>query len=658
MQHPNNITSTTLHIAAINVELLQRLSDLPKYGVDAVSMSTLPGVSIAKIIDDMEEYVLNNDRVGFIKLAQHVVKQNHLFNLRVHRILICGCSGLNFNGKICNQYKQACINYKNLLIKLINLNINECNLYQNRHNHKKIPYMSRKQEQMHPAECVWCNRGCNLFNQLFVHSLGSPLSKLFTYPWNSIENWNAINFYDCNFNYCPLHLTKSVTVESSIVKHCLNTKYSHGFHHDSVFAHMLRYIIFLGGGTISSTQNMIQSMHLATVILDLMIKLMSLTKKNIEIVISLIMDEIVHPKNHDEGNPNYHDIVDFLRAAILSTFHLFCDYSIDCKLYKLTWMYNQNPFDLIKNYEIEYSRFRSICSNYKHKQLQVGDHDVCKFNAFEKAMDYFVPSQLKNCIEHIVQCPHYPIVKLHILRHNFSSSQFTNKLICGTTPYLAPNAHNNYQQAKDIFDKTFATMLKTHKYHFNSNWKGYYYVYTLSDIFSPFLGYSMFLFDIGSNKGCKYFEYCLNIRPLSGYLHFQYSMYLFQKIKDYRLSYYHLKLAKKLGSNIYTLGSNTKTVLEYENQLKYMTKLLCLKLNKQYRCDCISCDKIISKDVRARVCKGCRSAYYCNKKCQKIDWCERHKNICVSKFVQPLHEKEYEILKRAHFMMSELIKQL
>ena len=167
-----------------------------------------------------------------------------------------------------------------------------------------------------------------------------------------------------------------------------------------------------------------------------------------------------------------------------------------------------------------------------------------------------------------------------------------------------------------------------------------------------FYGMQCFLFNIASKKGCKYFEYCLNIRPLSGYLHFQYSIYLYQIIKDYRLSYYHLKLAKKLGSNIYTLGNNT-TILTYENQLKCMTQVLCLKLNKQHRCDCISCNKIIA--IQARVCKGCRSAYYCSKKCQKIDWRVRHKNICVSKFVQPLEQKEYDILKYAHFMMNEYI---
>ena len=138
----------------------------------------------------------------------------------------------------------------------------------------------------------------------------------------------------------------------------------------------------------------------------------------------------------------------------------------------------------------------------------------------------------------------------------------------------------------------------------------------------------MFLFNIGSKKGCKYFEYCLSVRPLSGYLHFQYSLYLYKIIKDYRLSYYHLKLAKQFGSNSYILGTSAnlasmgknykvqEQILEYENQLKYMTKVLCLKFNKQHRWDCTSCDKIISQ--QQRVCKGCRSVYYCSKNVKKL----------------------------------------
>ena len=165
MQHTNNTACANLHIPVINVKLLRRLSDLDKYGVESVSMSTLPDASITEIIDNMAECLSHTDRVGFIKLARQVVtEKQHLFNVHVHRNLVHFFSPLNFNNRFGNQYKQACINYQNLLIKLINLHINECDLYKKQHNHKKIRYMLRKQKQMQSSECVWCIRGCELIN--------------------------------------------------------------------------------------------------------------------------------------------------------------------------------------------------------------------------------------------------------------------------------------------------------------------------------------------------------------------------------------------------------------------------------------------------------------------------------------------------------------
>ena len=673
MQHKNNVASTNLHIPAINVKLLHSLSDLPKYGIDAVSMSRLPNAPITEILENMHECRLNYDRTGFIRFIQQVVNQKqHLFNVYAHQLIMNFVSQLSDYGdhEFCNQYHQASINYKNLLIKLINLHINECNLYQKHHNHKKIRYMLRRQKQMQPVECVWCTRGCCLFNLLFT------CNSTLIVQLPSMENLAVIDFYHSynqSFYYCPLHLTESMTVKSSIINHCLNTKYS--FSASRLFGSMFVHMIGVGSLAIQKTPNMIGSLHLGTAILDLMTKLMRLGCTKIEIVVSLIDGLFLRDQEKDNRN-----FLTCMRDVILSTFYWFCDCNVDSKIYKLTCVDNRNPFELIKNYEIEYGRFRSICSDYKYKQLQVGVHDTSKFNLFEKAIKYYTPSQLKNFIALMIQSPSYPIVKLHIIRtfmtyrdhdhdlreHSYSIyeylaySQFINNLNGETMAYWQSGVCNDHQRAKNLFDQIFANMLKNQKDDFESNQDRYTYnnyVYTITEIFEPFLWYAMFLFNIGSKKGCKYFEFCLNFRPLSGYLHFQYSMYLHQIIKDYRLSYYHLKLAKQLGSNAYTLslGTNTTTVLKYENQLKYMTKVLCLKLNKQHRCDCISCNKIIS--IQARVCKGCRSAYYCGKKCQKIDWLARHKKICVSKFVQSFEQKEHDILKRAHFMMNELIKQ-
>ena len=121
-----------------------------------------------------------------------------------------------------------------------------------------------------------------------------------------------------------------------------------------------------------------------------------------------------------------------------------------------------------------------------------------------------------------------------------------------------------------------------------------------------FLWYAMFLFNVKCKKACKYFEHCLYYRPLNGYLHYQYSLYLFKIIKNYKLSYYHLKMAKKLNPNMYVFSKQN----EYE---KYM-KLLCIKLNKQHICDYNKCNKVLST---LNTCNGCKCVYYCGKKCQK-----------------------------------------
>ena len=88
------------------------------------------------------------------------------------------------------------------------------------------------------------------------------------------------------------------------------------------------------------------------------------------------------------------------------------------------------------------------------------------------------------------------------------------------------------------------------------------------------------------------------------------------------------------------------------NELKQMTRLLCLKLNKQHTCDSMVCNKIMNHN---QVCKDCKSAFYCSKKCQKYDWKVRHRKICVSKFIKPSSQtQKYGVLQR-ECMLHELV---
>ena len=156
-----------------------------------------------------------------------------------------------------------------------------------------------------------------------------------------------------------------------------------------------------------------------------------------------------------------------------------------------------------------------------------------------------------------------------------------------------------------------------------------------------FLWYAMFLFNVKCKKARKYFEHCLYYRPLNGYLHYQYSLYLFKIIKDYKLSCYHLRIAKKLNPNMY--------VFSKQNEYEKCMKLLVMKLNKQHICDCNECNKVLST---LNTCKGCRCVYYCSKKCQKKDWKANHRNTCVSKMLEEPDKNQFAILKRVQYLIK------
>ena len=379
--------------------------------------------------------------------------------------------------------------------------------------------------------------------------------------------------------------------------------------------------------------------------------------------------------------------------------HLFCDYSSDCKLYTMdSHNHMRNIFKLIEEYR------NVICH--------------CNYNSYMKGLPCRMPSTVeiwkqpsKGLWDWSITSANFPIVRLQcfntIKKRNFQigdiatnkadiemdniSSSILNRLIKRMHgkyhPYTLTYTYSAglaYLKTLGKFDDWKIDSIKTFDLVFNNLNKSNickldsdnmcYENTCTCDFLQPFLFYAMFLFHVKSQKACKYFEFCLGIRPLSGYLHFQYALYLFHIIKDYKLSYYHLSMAKKLGPNVYTLDGkfvmykcdvypiipekffqSGQAISQYENELKQMTRLLCLKLNKQHTCDSMVCNKIMNQN---QVCKGCKSAFYCSKKCQKYDWKVRHRKICVSKFIKPLSQTEkYGVLQR-ECMLHELLKQI
>ena len=158
----------------------------------------------------------------------------------------------------------------------------------------------------------------------------------------------------------------------------------------------------------------------------------------------------------------------------------------------------------------------------------------------------------------------------------------------------------------------------------------------------------MHLFIYKSEFATKYFDYCIKMRPMNAYLNYQYSQYLLQIKKDYKKSFFHLKLSKKLNPNMLILTQN----------YKHTKKILCHKLGGKLRCNNNQCNKILTT---ARTCHACKSVYYCSRKCQKQQW-SKHKKQCIylctkpfntkqSSFIrqiQSLSEKFYESLKSGH----------
>ena len=212
------------------------------------------------------------------------------------------------------------------------------------------------------------------------------------------------------------------------------------------------------------------------------------------------------------------------------------------------------------------------------------------------------------------------------------------------------------------FDELFSEMQRSIEVYHMQKWQDN--VESSMKFFSAFLFYSMFLCDIKSNKACKYFEYCLQLRPLNGYLHYLYSLYLLNVVKNYKLSYFHLKMAHKLNPNLSKLNLNAaKTendvftnhqIDDSDTVFQALMKILCIKLNKQHKCDYNNCNKIL-KTLNA--CKGCRCVYYCSKKCQKKDW-KQHKINCVSTYTTQFDKNQMQSFHHIDYFLQRSVQNL
>ena len=124
-------------------------------------------------------------------------------------------------------------------------------------------------------------------------------------------------------------------------------------------------------------------------------------------------------------------------------------------------------------------------------------------------------------------------------------------------------------------------------------------------------------------------------------------------MKNYRLSYFYLKMANKLNPNIYILnqiGDKSK-IFENDNISSQISlyqgiiRLLCIKLDRHHKCDWYQCNKILTK---LSACSGCKCVFYCGKKCQKRDW-KQHKIKCIQ------HLQRHSINKTNNIATNDII---
>ena len=161
----------------------------------------------------------------------------------------------------------------------------------------------------------------------------------------------------------------------------------------------------------------------------------------------------------------------------------------------------------------------------------------------------------------------------------------------------------------------------------------------------------MYCYQLRSYKGEKYFQFCLNLRPLNAYVNFRYSIFLYKVVKNYKLSYYYLKLSKILNQEMFK-------IYVYKCQYKKIMKKLFLKLKKKHYCNNSKCNIDLTlnknKQNKKRKCKGCNCVYYCSKSCQKKDWIYTHRKEikeCISKYLNPLSIKQQHTVDNLKYLL-------
>ena len=206
----------------------------------------------------------------------------------------------------------------------------------------------------------------------------------------------------------------------------------------------------------------------------------------------------------------------------------------------------------------------------------------------------------------------------------------------------------NYKKVNELFEQVFNSLVFkcTTNQQFSRN-------DFVMNRYYPFYYYALFLFKYKQKMAMKYFDYCLQLRPLNTHLHYQYSSYLYNIVQRYDDAWYHLKLSVKRNSTIQQLLNINNKIDNVDQGLRkhfiHYSKRLYLQCGKHPKCGNEKCNRVIVKKTNSHTCSGCKCIMYCSKKCQKVDWKLKHKQKCIVTIVfaqQTLSKQQMTIIKQ------------
>ena len=634
-----------LQVPSVNTQLLKRFKDVAKYHLSPVNLQHLPQTTY--VVNRITLRLNLGDHEAVVRLFQQTLDNpEYQLNFSLHLSALNLCNNVQTRSKLKS-------NAHNILFRLIKLHVKECNLFQKHPDNKRLQYLNIPQKLMKDKSCVLCARGAYLFYEFMF-------TKTFCIA-NESEAWQCLDFTSLReFRYCPLHANINNhpidSNPSALIKyHCYVSQVHHKRIH--LYTILIHYAFDMMKFALAKHQFKI-FYQVAKLVFQSLIRLMEYIQQQDSIQQRQTLTVDLHTQIKSVCVYK-----SYINTMLRMAFSILCD---------------MNEFEVCKKFGAACSKFLSETDEH------IADEIHFLFCMTKTSAVVAQRLTLDPRILYIKDIPNYfpgiypelnikkfsnPILWLIFLNVQkegivnmptalkLMKTRVENKALTESNPYIALSLSlffNENFKANYIFNEIFNDFMVRIFLPFRQ-----YSDHEKSKLLMPngmfasvFFSYALFLFNIKSQKGCKYFEYCLQLRPFNAYFHSEYAMYLFKVIKDYKLSYYHMKLCKKLQPNLYTLKLCKRFRNVMISRYDIIMLLLVTKLQHTHPCQFKKCKNICGKKF---VCKGCKCSSYCSKKCQKLDWINKHRNVCISKYSADLNSKQKETISKFDFMIKQLL---